>query len=79
MATRAPFEDNNDDDREYTDDNDDNNFDADNCHGRKRAGDVQQHLPKTTGNLYFMLNLLVKLYLLQYLFISSNKYPGVSQ
>ena len=25
------------------------NLDADNCHGRAGAGDVQQHLPKTAG------------------------------
>ena len=39
-----------DDYREY---NNEIEIDADNCHGRKRAGDVQQHLPKTTGKIIF--------------------------
>ena len=43
-------DDNVDDYREY---NNEIEIDADNCHGRKRAGDVQQHLPKTTGKMHF--------------------------
>ena len=41
-----------DDSKDDDDDIDDHDPDADNCHGRTGAGDVQQYLPKTTGILY---------------------------
>ena len=44
---------------------------ADNCHGRAGAGDVQQHIPKTTGNfdlsiLYFYIKILHFAFLILY-------------
>ena len=48
-----------DDDREDGNDIDDHDPDADNCHGRTGAGDVQQYLPKTTGILYLYLLLCI--------------------
>ena len=49
-------------DDDIDDDREDDIGDADNCHGRAGAGDVQQHLPKTAGLLICVFCISIPIY-----------------